>query len=181
MPVSKKQLSANRQNAQKSTGPKTPEGKAAVARGLLSPIHIRKPDKKRISIIKNKPISLHYAERHKLTASIPGNRIINHSRICQKTAVRNGFLTGEWDGFPIRSGMTRERGTGRKNTHSKMKNKPIFSHYHNRHALTAKHFRRFRGGPVLLRRVLISGADFALPEIVTRRSFRRQVTIPPIK
>ncbi|GEM_PF-502701 len=32
MPVSKKQLSANIQNAQKSTGPKTPEGKATVAR-----------------------------------------------------------------------------------------------------------------------------------------------------
>ncbi len=35
-PVSQKQIEANRRNAKKSTGPKTPEGKAAVARNAAS-------------------------------------------------------------------------------------------------------------------------------------------------
>lgn len=35
MPFSKKQLAANRHNAQKSTGPKTPEGKAVSSRNAL--------------------------------------------------------------------------------------------------------------------------------------------------
>ncbi|GEM_PF-1129275 len=144
-----------------------------------------------VSIMKNKPISLHYTGQHAVTATNPRHRITNHSRFYQIIAVRNGFLTGERDGFPIRSGMTRNgqmwtsaahevsetsdrtanfsfsspmpkpsgfrhspsfirRGLGggiqyfpihfRKPpqyTPSIMKNKPIFSHYHAPHPLTA--------------------------------------------
>ena len=36
MPVSPKQLAANRRNAQSSTGPRTPHGKHTVARNAIS-------------------------------------------------------------------------------------------------------------------------------------------------
>ncbi len=85
---------------------------------LCIPRHFgRKEITQCVSIMKNKPIFLHYAGRHMLTADITRNRITNHSRSCQETAVRNGFLTGKRDGFPIRSEMTRAGQVGRPVAH----------------------------------------------------------------
>ncbi|GEM_PF-6866731 len=36
-----------------------------------SPLFTRSPDKKRMSIVQNKPISLHYKRRHQLTVKYP--------------------------------------------------------------------------------------------------------------
>jgi len=59
-----------------------------------------------VPIMKNKPISWHYAGTHKLTAHSPRNRITYRSEFCQNPAVRKGFLTGRWKTIPGMSART---------------------------------------------------------------------------